>query len=141
MPNREEHKLARRREAKGQLLSTLATDHGLHGTDEIAQKLGISADDVRGKAERGELISLEVDGKILFPGFQFTNTATLPHLDDVLRILRGKDASDVAIITFFLNGFNGSEIAVHEALLNDVSEQALFEIKREANLYLEPEAA
>lgn len=139
MLNREEQKLARRQEAKAHLLKHLEDNHnGLYSVIDVVEKLGFTADQVEGKIKQGELISLEFEGKTLLPVFQFEDGRMLPHKDDVLSILRDKDASDEAIITFFLSPFNGSGVTVRDALANNPSEELLLEISREAHFFLGP---
>lgn len=139
MSNREEKKLARRQEAKAHLLKHLGDNHkGLYSVIDAAKELGLTADEVEDKIKQGELISIEFDGKKLLPVFQFEDGKMLPHKDDALSILRDKQASDEAIITFFLNPFNGSGVTVRDALVSNPSEELLLEITREAHFFLGP---
>lgn len=136
MQNREEKKLARRREAMQLLLNELDTNHGLLGIEDAAKALNLNADEIKNLIAQGELIHLVAEEKTVLPAFQISDGKMLPHKDHALQILRNKGASNEAIITFYLNAFNGSGVTVRDALLGNPSEELLLEISREAHAFL-----
>lgn len=83
------------------LFKKLLTEHGGVYTDaEVADYLRVSVDRVHECIENGRLIALEEDGETRIPAWQFQEHKTLPHLDDVLSLLKTSDP--VAVIRFFV---------------------------------------
>lgn len=78
----------------------LAESGGVYATDEVAELLGISLDEVSTLVEERGLLAIELDGEVLFPTWQFDENGIIPGFVDIMRML--DTASPVGIVRFFL---------------------------------------
>jgi hypothetical protein len=133
---RETRKLARRAQAKIDFFAKLKEFGGLLKAKAVAETLGLSRQSVNNHASKGTLVAIQDGHDYFFPGFQFTESGKLPHLEEILGLLKG--ASPEATCTFFLNPIlipGGGQALPYELLKNGADDQVIEAIRREAELY------
>lgn len=134
---RETRKLARRTKAKIHFFEKLQEFGGILKAKAVADTLSLSRQSVNNHAAKGTLIAIQDGHDHIFPGFQFTEGGKLPHLEEILALLKG--SSPEAMCTFFLNPIqipDGEYALPYELLKNGAEEITVEAIKREAALYL-----
>jgi len=133
---RETRQLARRAKAKIDFFERLQEFGGVLKSKAVTETLRLTRQSVNNHALKGSLIAIQDGHDYLFPGFQFVENGKLPHLEEILTLLKGSSAESVC--TFFLNHMqlpNGEYGLPYELLKKGASEQVLAAIKREAQLY------
>lgn len=137
LSTRETRKQARRVAAKIEFFERLREFGGVLKTQDVTKILGMTRQSVNNHVKKGMLIALQEGTDYLYPAFQFAGDKKLPHLDEVLGLL--KNVSAEAQCTFFLNptafADDGVELP-YVVLKNGASDQQLNTIKREAALFM-----
>lgn len=136
LSTRETRKQARRVAAKIEFFERLKEFGGVMKTLDVTKILGMTRQSVNNHVKKGMLVALQEGTDYLYPAFQFAEDKKLPHLEEVLGLL--KNVSAEAQCTFFLNPIafaEGLELP-YVILKNGASEQQLSIIKREAALYM-----
>jgi len=142
LDTREQRKLARRTAARVEFLANLKDFGGIFKAKKVGELLGVSRQTVNNHIVAGKLIAIKEGNDYLIPGFQFTEKGKLEHLEQVLQSLQG--ASAEAKCTFFLNPISlagGVHALPYELMKNGCSEEQLFLISREAELFLSATAS
>ncbi|WP_095113018.1 hypothetical protein [Pseudomonas sp. Irchel 3H7] len=137
LSTRETRKQARRVAAKIEFFEQLREFGGVLKTQDVTNILGLTRQSVNNHVKKGMLIALQEGTDYLYPAFQFVGDKKLPHLEEVLGLL--KDVSAEAQCTFFLNpiAFANERVELpYVVLKNGASEQQLNTIKREAALFM-----
>jgi hypothetical protein len=137
LDTREHRKLARRAAARVEFLANLKDFGGIFKAKKVGELLGVSRQTVNNHIVAGKLIAIKEGNDYLIPGFQFSETGKLEHLEKVLQLLL--EASAEAKCTFFLNPIElakGVQACPYELMKNGCSEEELFFILREAELFL-----
>lgn len=135
--SREQRKISRRVAARVRFIGKLKELGGLYKAKSAGEILGVSRQTVNNHIAAGKLIAIKEGNDYLIPGFQFGDKGKIPHLEEILKIL--KDASQEAKCTFFLNPLkmmDGSEPLPYEVLKRGATEEELSIIKRDAKLFL-----
>lgn len=137
LSTRETRRIARRATAKIEFFDWLKEFGGVMKTLDVTKILGMTRQSVNNHVKKGMLIALKENTDYLYPAFQFAEDKKLPHLEEVLSLL--KNVSAEAQCTFFLNpiAFADGRLELPYVILkNGASEQQLNTIKREAALYM-----
>lgn len=137
LDTRQNRMLARRAEARIQFLSDLKDVGGLFKANQAARILGVSRQTINNHVGQEKIIAIKEGNDYLLPGFQFSEFGKLEGLEEVLALLKGISAE--AKCTFFLNGItlsDGISESPYMILKKGASKDELFQVKREANLFL-----
>lgn len=137
LSTRETRKQARRVAAKIEFFDQLTQFGGVLKSQGVAKILGMSRQTVNNHIKKGALIAIQEGNDHLYPAFQFAEDGKLPHLEEILGLL--KKLSAEAQCTFFLNpiGLEGGVTELPYVLLkNGVTDKQLEGIKREATLFM-----
>lgn len=136
---REQRKLERRVAARVGFLANLKNFGGLYKVGQVAQIMGVSRQTVNNHITSGKLIAIKEGNDFFIPGFQFDEIGKLKYLEEILQLL--SNASVEAKCTFFLNPISlpgGKQELPYEIMKNGCTQEELFLIKREAELFLTP---
>ncbi|MEE3508290.1 hypothetical protein QN399_18805 [Pseudomonas sp. 10C3] len=134
---RETRKLIRRAEAKIEFFEKLEEFGGLYKSKKVTEILRVTRQTVSTHVSKGTLIAIQEGKDYCFPGFQFVEKAKLPHLEEILGILKG--SSPESICTFFLNPITvteGKYEMPYRLLKKGADKEELSAIKREAALFM-----
>ncbi|WP_137822653.1 helix-turn-helix domain-containing protein [Pseudomonas sp. D(2018)] len=137
LSTRETRKQARRVAAKIDFFEKLTEFGGVLKSQNAANVLGVTRQTINNHIKKGTLIAIQEGNDYLYPAFQFVGNDKLPHLEEILGLL--KNVSAEAQCTFFLNSIalTGGETELPYVLLrNGATEQQLSAIKREAALFM-----
>lgn len=137
LSTRETRKQARRVAAKIEFFERLKDFGGVLKSQAVANTLGTTRQTVNNHVKKGSLIAIQEGNDYLYPAFQFVGDEKLPHLEEVLALM--KNASGEALCTFFLNPIvigKGREELPYVVLRDGATEEELTSIKREAALFL-----
>lgn len=137
-------------------LDGLKKNGGVYSTTEAARILGVSKVTVLKWVKSGNLLSIEIDGKFLFPAFQFSekesisNKGVLILIGEIIKALNKKEMSDRMKYSFFvrpirtvLNGFSndGNDFTIVDIIKSNPSPELKEEIFRLVRLYGTQDAA
>lgn len=134
---REARKQARRVAAKIEFFENLKEFGGVLKSQSVARTLGVTRQTINNHIKKGTLIAIQEGTDYLYPAFQFVENGKLPHLEEILGLL--KNVSAEAQCTFFLNpiALEGADAELPYVLLRDgATERQLTDIKREAALFM-----
>lgn len=135
--SREQRKISRRVAARVKFIGKLKEFGGVYKSKSAGEVLGVSRQTINNHISAGKIIAIKEGNDYLIPGFQFDEKGKIPHLEEILGILKG--ASPEAKCTFFLNPLemmDGSDPLPYEVLKRGASEEELRVIKRDAKLFL-----
>jgi len=137
LSTKETRKQARRVAAKIEFFDRLKDFGGVLKSQAVASTLATSRQTVNNHLKKGMLIAIQEGNDYLYPAFQFVGDQKLPHLEEILGLM--KDVSAEAKCTFFLNpvafSTRQSELP-YVVLKNGASQKQLDAIKREAALFM-----
>lgn len=137
LSTRETRKQARRVAAKIEFFEKLKEFGGVLKTQSVVNILGMTRQTVNNHVKKGTLIAIQEGNDYLYPAFQFAGEEKLPHLEEVLKLL--KNVSAEAQCTFFLNpiALDDGKLELPCVILKDgANEKQLDAIKREAALFM-----
>lgn len=137
LSTRETRKQARRVAAKIEFFEQLTQFGGVLKSQSVANILGMSRQTVNNHIRKGTLIAIQEGNDHLYPAFQFVEDGKLPHIEEILGLL--KNVSAEAKCTFFLNpiGLEGAGAELpYVVLKNGATDQQLNAIKRQAALFM-----
>lgn len=137
LDTRETRKQARRVAAKIEFYEQLKEWGGALKSKDVSNVLSMTRQSVNNHVKKGMLIALQESNDYLYPAFQFVGDKKLPHLEEVLALL--KHVSAEAQCTFFLNPIRFADDRTelpYVVLKNGASEHELSAIKREAALFM-----
>ncbi|GAB2804990.1 hypothetical protein GCM10027040_36390 [Halomonas shantousis] len=140
--SRENRKINRRIAARVRFIGKIKEICGLYKVKQVADIMNVSRQTVNNHIANGKLVAIKEGSDNLIPGFQFDEKGKIPHLEEVIRML--KNVSQEAKCSFFLNPIHmkdGSEPLLYEVLKRGAREEELEIIKREAKLFLTNEAS
>lgn len=137
LSTRETRKQARRVAAKIEFFDRLKDFGGVLKSQAVASALGTTRQTINNHVKKGTLIAIQEGNDYLYPAFQFVGDEKLPHLEEILGLM--KDVSAEAQCTFFLNpiAFSNGQIELPYVVLRDgANEEQLKAIRREAALFM-----
>lgn len=134
-------RIERYKKARSEFFRSLDAFGGTLHTVEAARLLGITETALVDQVNEDRLIGIinSDEQEYLIPAFQFVGAEKLPHLEEILAYLG--DVSDFAACSWFLNepyeGFGRPA----EVLRSGASDEQLKALRRDASLFLSPEAS
>ncbi|MNO35745.1 hypothetical protein D3C76_258000 [compost metagenome] len=137
LSTRETRKQARRVAAKIEFFERLKDFGGVLKSQAIANVLGTTRQTINNHVKKGMLIAIQEGNDYLYPAFQLAGDEKLPHLEEILGLM--KNVSAEAQCTFFLNpiAFSNGQVELPYLVLKDgATEEQLNAIKREAALFM-----
>ncbi|MCE3028968.1 helix-turn-helix domain-containing protein [Salinicola sp. DM10] len=140
--SREKRKVSRRIAARARFIGKINEICGLYKAKQAADIMGVSRQTVHNHIANRKLVAIKEGNDNLIPGFQFDEKGKIPHLEEVIGIL--KNVSQEAKCSFFLNPIHmkdGSEPLLYEVLKRGAKEEEMEIIKREAKLFLTNDAS
>lgn len=140
--SREQRKKQKRAIARMNFLSELGKFGGLMKAKAVSEIMNSSRQTVNNHIKSGKLIAIKDGNDYLIPGFQFNEDGKLQHLEEILLLLG--DASPEAKFSFFVNpiaNFSSIKESPLSILTRGATENELSLIKREAELFLTPNAS
>ncbi|EPA96855.1 MULTISPECIES: hypothetical protein [unclassified Pseudomonas] len=138
LSTRETRKQARRVAAKIEFFERLKEFGGVLKSQAVASALGTTRQTINNHVKKGTLIAIQEGNDYLYPAFQFVGDVKLPHLEEILGLMK-KNVSAEAQCTFFLNpiAFGDGQVELpYVVLKGGANEEQLSAIKREAALFM-----
>ena len=138
---REAAKLKRREEANASFQLLLTMNGGTLSAEDAAERLGTSTLRVEDLIIGKKITAIKAGKHYQIPAFQIYNGKLLPHLETLVPKLIDKGVSYEEICGFFISGGvadAGNVISIVQALRLGASEQQLFYIQREVEMFYEP---